>query len=159
MRAAVDPNGNRTEYEYYRRTDAFPGGSALAVDQKEEFVRRVREFALGTTSLVLVTDFQYDFTEALSQRFKATVKDARLNETLYVMNGNGSPMEIREPLGRTTRMEWATDDIFKLQETDALERVTTYGYDDRGNLTLEQIATPDLDRRTRYEYDTPFNKG
>ena len=56
-------------------------------------------------------------------------------------------------------MEWATDDIFKLKETDALGRVTTYGYDGRGNLTLEQIATPDLGTvETRYEYDTRFNK-
>ena len=159
MRAAVDPNGNRTEYEYYKKTDTFPGERRLAIDQKEEFVRRVREFALAPTFLVPLTEFQYDYTEALSRRFQTTVKDARLNETLYVMNGNGSPLEIREPLGRTTRMEWATDDIFKTRETDPLLRVTTYGYDLRGNLTSERIATPDLGVvETRYEYDTRFNK-
>ena len=37
-----------------------------------------------------------------------------------VLNGNGSPLRIEEPLARVTVTEWAADDIFKTKETDPL---------------------------------------
>ena len=78
---------------------------------------------------------------------------------MYLLNGNGSPLEIREPLGRRTEMRWATDDIFKTWERDALGRETEFEYDDRGNLTLERILTSDLGPVvTEYEYEESFNK-
>ncbi len=82
-----------------------------------------------------------------------------------VLNGNGSPLEIHEPLGKTTTMEWATTDIFKTKETQPKTeaypqgRVTDYGYDDRANLTSERITAPDFGVvETTYEYDPKFNK-
>ena len=82
-----------------------------------------------------------------------------------VLNGNGSPLRIEEPLGKTTTMAWAPDDILKLQETGPRTeiypqgRVTDFGYDSRGNLTSERITTPAFGVvETSYEYDPRFNK-
>ena len=80
---------------------------------------------------------------ALSQ-FRTTVRDARGKDTVYVLNGNGSPLRIEEPLGKTTTMTWAADDILKTSETDANGRLTQFEYDERGNLTLERVVTSDL---------------
>ena len=147
---------------YYQSGDAFPGENAsgrpgLLVVGKEEYVKEVREFP--TVGQTLTTAFRFDYQEASSGRFKNTVTDPRGKSTLYVLNGNGSPLEIQEPMGKTTRMAWATDDILKLQETDANGRVTDYGYDPRGNLTSEKVQTTDQGVvETQYAYDAAFNK-
>ena len=47
----------------------------------------------------LRTAFSFDYQEALAGRFKNTVTDPRGKPTLYVLNANGSPLEIQEPLG------------------------------------------------------------
>jgi len=159
MVAAVGPNGERTEFRYFKTADAFPGESAFtAVDHKEEFAKEVLEFP--STGQTLSTRFAYDYSDVLSHaRFKATVRDPRGHDTLNVLNGNGSALEIHEPLGKTSVMEWAATDILKMKETNPLGRITEYGYDDRGNLTLETIHTADLgDAVTTYEYDPRFNK-
>jgi RHS repeat-associated protein len=165
LRAAIDPNGNRIEYRYYTRADAFPGesssaGGAVLVPNKEEYVKEVVEFPeRGQSRLQLVTRFRYDVSETQSRRWQTTVRDARGHETLYVLNGNGSPLEIHEPLGKTTVMTWPADDILKTSERDANGRVTEFGYDTRGNLTLERILTSDVGPvATEYRYDERFNK-
>jgi RHS repeat-associated protein len=158
MLSATGPNGDRTEYVYFAKDDLFPGeSSGLLVEDKEEFAKVVREFP---TAAALETRFQYDYREALTaRRFKTMVRDPRSNDTLYVLNSNGSPLEIHEPLGKTAIMEWAADDIFKTKETDANGRVTTYGHDSKGNLTLESIQAAGLGAvNTRYEYDLTFGK-
>src|SRR5262249_47995182 len=109
-------------------TDPFPGG--VDVLDKEERTKTVREL---TGDATLETKFEYDLSEALQLKWKTTVTDARGNPTLYVLNGNGSPLEIQEPLGKTTKMQWAADDIFKTEEQDALGRKTKYAYDSRAN--------------------------
>ena len=162
MTAARDANGNWTEYHYYAQTDAFPGettGSSspgLLIYGKQEYVKEVWEYP-GT--LPEKTAFAFDYTEALSLKFKTTVTDALGRPTLYTMNGNGSPLTIAEPLGKSTSMTWATDDVLKTSETDALGRVTDYGYDAHGNLTSETIHTADYgDVVTSYAYDPTYNK-
>jgi RHS repeat-associated protein len=156
--AVVDPNGNRTEYMYYRVNDPWPGeGSGVVALDKDEYVRKVRE--LPGRGVAVETELSYDLTNASSNRWKTTVKDGRGNSTVYLLNSNGSPVEIREPLSRTTRMEWASDDIYKTKETDAEGRVSEYDHDARGNLTSETIHTLDLGSVvTEYRYDTRFNK-
>jgi RHS repeat-associated protein len=149
---------NRVEYVYYSPSDVFLGeDSGLLVQRKEEYVKEVRERA---GSGFVRTRFEYDYREALaSQRFICGVTDARSNPTRYVLNGNGAPLEVHEPLGKSTFTIWAPDDIVKIQETDARGRITHYGYDDRGNLTSERIQTSDHGVvETRYEYDPSFNK-
>ena len=149
LAAIVDPNGNRREFVYY--TDAeepLPGETerGLPADagtgfftEKWELVKRVLEYT--TPSTPLRTEFSYDAREALSGRWSTTVRDGRGQDTVYVLDGNGSPLEIQEPLGRTTAMTWAADDVLKLQETGRgatlpAGRVTDYGYDTRGNLDV-----------------------
>ena len=160
---ATDPNGNRREYVYYDEDDLLPGedagGRGLFFEEKWERVRQVVEHP--SPGLSIRTEISYDLRDAISRaEWKATVRDGRGNDTLYVLNGNGSPLEIREPLGKTTRMTWAPDDILKLSETDANGRVTEFGYDDnRGNLTRERVLTPDLGPIvTEYAYHPRFNK-
>ena len=137
--AATDPNGSRTEFDYYTRTDDFPGEArnkwlgGIYVLGKEEHVKVVREYPV--TGPPLTTSFRYDFSQATSGVFLNTVTDARGNETLYKLNSYGAPVQIDEPLGRTTRFEWASDDIYKTRETDALGRETT--------LRLRRAREPD----------------
>jgi RHS repeat-associated protein len=158
----TDPNGNRREYGYYGDSDPLPGeeagGGSLIFQEKWERVRQVVEHP--APALSIRTELSYDLREALTRgEWKTTVRDGRGNDTVYVLNGNGSPLEIREPLGKTTRMTWAADDILKLSETDANGRVTEFGYDDRGNLASERVLTPDLGPiLTEYAYHGRFNK-
>ncbi|HET9316804.1 MAG TPA: DUF6531 domain-containing protein, partial [Vicinamibacteria bacterium] len=162
LRAAVDANRARTEYEYYLPTDTFPGeGGSVVVRDKDEYAKEVREFPSQQTPVT--TRFAYDVSQSPQARWKTTVTDARDNPILYVLNGNGSPLRIEElpgdPEGRVTQMTWATDDIFKTQEIDAGGRVTDYEYDPRGNLKTETIHSADFgDVITRYEYHPRFNK-
>ena len=73
----------------------FPGEAAagrpgLLFVGKEEYVKEVREFPVSGQTLT--TAFHFDYQEAISGRFKNTVTDPRGNSTLYVLNGNGSPL-------------------------------------------------------------------
>jgi len=129
----------------------------VLVGSKEEYAKEVHE--LPAAGVVVSTRFAYDYTAALTLQFKTTVRDGRGNDSLYVLNGNGSPLRIQEPMGKTTVMEWAAADIFKTKETDPLGRVTFYEYDPRGNLVLERISTAEFGPvETQYAYDPDFNK-
>jgi YD repeat-containing protein len=161
----TDPNDHRREYAYYGRDHRLPGEvdgqlplGGLLFEEKWELVKEVIEHP--DPGLSLRTEFSYDARDAVAwSRWKTTVRDARGNDTLYVLNGNGSPLEIHEPLGKTTTMTWAPDDILKTSETDANGRTTEFEYDPRGNLRLERILTADLGPvETEYRYDTRFNK-
>jgi YD repeat-containing protein len=65
MTAAVGPNGDRTEYAYYKDADAIPGETNALIwiiASKEELVRQVTEFANeGETRPE--TRFAYDFSQ------------------------------------------------------------------------------------------------
>src|SRR6266540_3150845 len=164
MVEARDPNGHIVRYEYYRKADAFPGEDTgfLVAMNKEEFVKRVIEFPGGASAQS--TPFAYDFGNALATgKWQTTVTDTRATPTRYVLNGNGSPLDIHEaegtPDARTTTMKWAAADVFKEEETDAEDRTTRYGYDGNGNLTSETVLTADLGEVvTRYAYHPVFNK-
>ena len=160
---ATDPNLSVVEYEYYSEGDPFPGfavdtwQSGLYLWGQEEYAKQVREFPGNPP--VVTTDFVYDYTGATSGTFVTTVTDARSNDTRYTLNPYGAPDVIGEPLDRTTRLIWAVDDILKTEETDALNRKTTFGYDHRGNLTRKTIETLDFGPvTTEWDYDPQFNK-
>ena len=57
--------------------------SGLFILNQEEYVRQVREFPSGTATVT--TDFRYDYTEAATGTFRATVTDARGNDTGYTL--------------------------------------------------------------------------
>ncbi len=159
LTAYVDPNQNRTEYEYYTEADAFPGETPdpLSVG-KHEWVREVRE-AAGEPAQA-TTSFIYDLTEITTTgRFITHVTDPRSNTTIYRLNQNGSPLEIEEPGGILITMEWSSHDIYKTREIDAENRSTRFEYDDRANLTKEIIETTEFGEViTEFDYDPVFNK-
>ena len=69
--------------------------------------------------LAIRTEFSYDLRDAVAAaRFKTTVRDGRGHDTLYVLNGDGSPTRIEEPLGKTTVLTWAANDVLKLSERE-----------------------------------------
>ena len=152
--AYTDPNGNTTRYRYFTDADVFAGELANAiVVNKFEWVKRVDE-PEGVTTI-----FVYDFTRITDGEFITTVTDGRLNDTIYTLNLNGSPVKIEEPGGVTTTMTWAANDIFKESETDANGRLTLFEYDDRANLEKETIVTDDYGPVvTEFEYDLIYNK-
>jgi RHS repeat-associated protein len=161
----TDPNGLRREYVYFGDDDRLPGevdgrlpAGGLLFTERWELVKQVVEHP--EPALSIRTEFSYDAREVVARsQWKTTVRDGRGHDTVYVLNGNGSPLRIEEPLGKTTTMAWAPDDILKTSETDANGRTTEFGYDTRGNLTLERIVTGDLGPVvTEYRYDTRFNK-
>ena len=109
----------------------------------------------------VATEFLYDLSEVLETRWKTTVRDARGNQTRYVMNGYGAVLEMHEPPGRSTFFEWAPDDVLKKSEKDANGRVTRYAHDARGNLTARPWTSADGSTTlpvATYAYDARFNK-
>ena len=125
----TDPNGHRREYVYYAEGDTIPGeaqgtGGGLVFEEKWELVKQVLEHP--DPGLTIRTEFLYDLTHWPAAERWTTVRDGRGKDTLYVLNGNGSPLRIEEPLGKTTRMTWAPDDILKTSEQDANGRVTEF---------------------------------
>ena len=164
---AVDANDHRTDYVYYTEADQLPGeaGHEIFFVDKEERVRLVREYVKGLSTVE--TEYVYDAREGLQGRFKTKVTDPLTHSTDYVLNGNGSPLEIHEPLGKSTYMSWSPADIVKTWEKDANGRETNFGHDGNGNLTSETIHTNDPsivgadgrgDVTTSYVYDPTFNK-
>ena len=160
LTATVDSNDRRTDYVYYEDGDLFLGETgAVETRGKFEWVKEVHE-AVGHPEEA-VTAFLYDVTDfSATQRLKTVVTDARANDTEYLLNKDGSPVQITEPGNVVTVMEWASDDIMKLQETDALNRVTLFEYDANANLTKETIQAGGIigDVVTEFEYDPTFNK-
>jgi RHS repeat-associated protein len=160
LTATVDPNGRRTEYVYFEDGDVFPGeGGEEGGQGKHEYVKEVRE-GVGTPELS-ITKFLYDVTDVSSTgRVRTVVTDGRNNPTEYFLNLQGSPVEIRESGNVVTTMVWSTTDIYKVQETNALGRVTDFEYDGNANLTSETIHAGGSvgDVVTEFEYDPTFQK-
>ena len=158
----TDANGHVTRYDYFQAGDEFPGQSSAPIQvHNEEYVRRVVE-VVGTTGADIVTEFTYDLSDVLSLRWQTVVRDGRGVDTRYVLNGNGGDLERHEavgtPLERLITSEWAETDIFKVRTTDAAGRITEFGHDANGNLTSEDIHTPDLGVVRRSWVYGPFNK-
>ncbi len=162
MTSATDPNGHKTEYVYFKDEDVFQGGEV--VKNHHEYVHEVHESP--EEGKTVVTKFKYDFSEmhkdaqeGLTGQAKPVVTDGRLQDTSYVLNVHGSPLEIHEPLDRTTKMDWDLVERVKKSEEDPLHRVTEYKYEDgRGNLTKEIVHATDGDVTTQYAYHPIYNK-
>jgi YD repeat-containing protein len=162
MLEVIDANGHVTRYDYYQAGDVFPGQAAAPLQvHNEEYVRRVVSVVGGGAGNVS-TEFAYDMSDVLSLRWQTTVRNGRGVDTRYVLNGNGGDLERHEavgtPLERLTTSEWAESDVFKVRTTDPAGRVTEFGHDANGNLTSEQIHTPDLGVVRRSWVYGPFNK-
>ncbi len=156
------PNGNTTEYDYHS-----PGGPSLSTPgiitsfdiAPYEFIRQVKEPATNDHPSP-ITNFTYNISGVSGFGGTRIVTSPRpgVGPTTYTLNAYGATTQIDEPLGRTTKMEWATPDnpqptsivhgypsrpgvdVLIVSQTDSLGRRTNYRYDDRGNVIEESVT-------------------
>ncbi len=128
--SVYDPNNHVTHYEYH--TSGIP--------------ENVDTMVQGTNHWDYVADVTYPDGEAANISYdfsgsKRTVTDLRGNDTVYTLNSFGSPIEIVEPMGRTTMMVWSIDlgedDNLLRKKTDGIGRNWEYQYDTLGNVIVE----------------------
>ena len=160
------PNRERVDYLYYPRDADFPRPGQTIILDRDEYMREVRE---RDDKGGVATRFAYDFTgmvgEPAARRMETAVTDGRDELTRYVLNLNGSPLEIHEPMDKTTFMEWDLDERVKKYEKDTLGRETHYTHD-RGNLKTERIEAKGVlpgsqtltSVITSYDYDPRSSK-
>ncbi len=120
----------------------IPIGVQGSIQVPTQVVTELEEPEGGTTT------FTYD-TAALGSRapptFEVTVKDRRGEDTVYTLNGYGSPLSIVDPEGNREEMEWAADDIVMLSRTDGNGTRSTFTYDADANLLSESVTVTDFD--------------
>ncbi len=71
------------------------------------------------------------------------VQDPRNNEHIYTLNQYGSPLSIRDPLGNTTTMTWAPDDVVMTSKTNPNGTTTTFIHDEHANVLSEAVDVTD----------------
>jgi RHS repeat-associated protein len=173
LTAYTDPNGNTTQYVYYGGNDVLdnagdqslpiPGLTQAFAVPLYEFVKQVIEPA-GRTDQPnerAVTQFTYDIAHGTRVVTDPRSASEAIPPTTYHVNLYGATTEIDEPLGKVTKMEWATPDnprpdlvpgttlhpgvdIVMVSKTDALGRKTTFKYDALGNVIAETVALTGL---------------
>jgi RHS repeat-associated protein len=88
-----------------------------------------------------------------------TVTDPRGNATTYHFNPQGFVIDTTDALGEKTiyNLDPGTNNV--LSSTDPLNRVTTYTYDDAGNITsVTRLAGTPNAVTTSYSYDPTFSQ-
>ena len=124
-------NATRT-YDYDEITLSSTIGSAT-LDILSSTVVEITETDAGTTG------FSYT-AGPWGMNELAVVTDARGNATTYRMNEYGAAESIAAPNGTRTRT-WETEtDVLLLSETDENGRVSSFTYDEFGNLTSETMG-------------------
>lgn len=127
-----DAAGNVTRYGYLAVADVPPNMATLVKNLTPGDVIGSVRYADGAE-----VTFAYDVAAAN----KRVITDPRGNATTYTLNAYGNPIEIAEPLGRTTTMSWSIDegqgDNVMLSKTDGMGRAWSYTYDAKGNVTAE----------------------
>ncbi len=180
----TDPNGGIAEYAYFGAQDAVAGipapydwrTHAQALPPAHELVRAVNEGAGAAEEET--TSFAYDFSDP-ARGVVTTLLDAWNVETVYTLNPRGGEREKRvrtEQGDNVTLTTWAyeegIDDVYATRVVDPNGRVTRYGYDANGNLTLQDIDLTSIAGYepvllgaeamahvvTRHVYDPTFNK-
>ena len=134
---ATNPNDHETRYEYdLSRADA----PARTVLQPEGVSNR----------------FSYEYEAGRPVR--ATVKDGRLNDTVYHLDAQGYTTRMVAPRGATTEMTF-NDEGLKTFERDPLGLNSTYTYDLRGNQTAQTMTGADgTTISSGATYDQRFSK-
>ncbi|REK10492.1 MAG: hypothetical protein DWQ36_04145, partial [Acidobacteria bacterium] len=144
-------NGAETSYEYQLGAVGVQGEVQVA----SAFVTRLTEPEGGETH------FTYDFV-ALADRdagLEVLVEDGRRQTTTFRLNGYGSPTRIEDPLGDAAEMAWDDLDILVVERTDDNGVVTTFEYDQHGNLTRETVSdgSTTLERTSTYWPPSTFS--
>ncbi len=143
-------NGATTLYEYSNEPLGLVGGAADIF-----LVGRLTEPEGGVTQLFYDTDA----LAADASTLTTWVRDPRNGgvgtlpthgnpdpfDTTYTLNRYGSPTAITDPLGHTTHIAWATDDVVMTSRTDANGVTTLFDHDEHGNLLGETVEVTDVD--------------
>ena len=136
LTTVTDPNGHSMVYSFHA-----PGGVPTAMGS---FVQELKDEEVATAVSYPGGDsatFGYSFSGGNLR----SVKDMRGNTTSYLLNYYGNPMEIREPMGKTTKLTWSIDegknDNLITSRTDARGHTTSYVHDAKGNITKETDPT------------------
>ena len=144
----TDPAGGVTQYTYQTdgnlRTVVDARGNtaiSLTYDTQDRITREV--LADGAT-------YQFAYLSATQTQ----VTNPRGYQTLYSFNATGQPVEIRDPLSRTTRSTWDAN-YNRLSQTDGNGHTTTYTYDANGNLLSESDP---LNQITTYTYEPIYSQ-
>jgi RHS repeat-associated protein len=130
----TDANEHSYEYIYYDNTGKDNPAllSILKYMKWQDVVKTVKypdTYSAG---------FTYEVTEGSNRRI---VGDMLGYDTTYILNTYGNPIQIDEPLGRTTKMTWSIDegkpDNVMTSKTDGRLNTTSYEYDANGNIVKE----------------------
>ncbi len=141
MLSASDANGNVTEYVY--------NDTELNVMSHMMPHSHVTSVKTPTGSVKIDSD--------IPAMKSATVTDQNGHATAYTLNGYGSPLTIRDPIGTTT-MTWDPADILMRSKMDARGVLTTFDYDSAGNLERETTAGMSKLRTYLIQSGPPFIK-
>jgi YD repeat-containing protein len=167
----TDPNGNQTQYEYFKRTDTFPGMAAYEyIGAPDERVHYVRDGILATPTSGAsppcggdaahacggATRFEYSFVKRALSQYSAVLSQTTSvygprpdvsEPTIYSLDPYGGTSTIERPLGEgkvaQTVTKWDVLHQTKEWETDARGRTVSFEYDGAGNMTRRRIR---LDR-------------
>lgn len=122
-------------YAYFGKGELATLESTAKALKSQDVIKNVTYPPVSATGTPATVTFSY--TGGNSR----TVTDALNNATVYTLNKYGNPLQIAEPLGRTTTMTWSIDeskpDNVMTSRTDGNGKKTTFEYDSKGNITKE----------------------
>lgn len=144
----TDSLGNIYEYEYYAKDDLPPSYSSNLFIKPGTAVKTV------TYPDTNFAEFTYNTTDN-----KRVVKDLKGALTTYTLNAWGNPLNIEEPLGKTSQMTWSMNegkpDNVMTSKTD-VNGTTAYEYDNNGNITKETDPLNNFVTTTFNEFSKPL---
>lgn len=132
LTTVTDPNGHSMVYSFHTPGEIPASMGSFVQELKDEEVTKTVTYPGGDAA-----KFGYSFSGGNLR----TVTDPRGNTTEYLLNYYGNPREIREPMGKLTKLTWTIDegknDNLITSRTDARNHTYTYEYDAKGNIIRE----------------------
>jgi YD repeat-containing protein len=164
---ALFADGRKETYRYLSTTDRLPGAevpgeSPLLPFGKFECVAQTVTTPVAGKGSTETTTLAYDHSQAAIWRFRAVVAPGP-GAVRYLLNPDGNPLEIDEPLGRGRKIWqslWDSSNVTKTSESDSAGFRARYSYDDRGNLITQVQArrAGAMSEEVHYAYDQRFSK-
>lgn len=150
LRAAIDPLGRRTEYNY------DPSGNLTSIIElagTASAVTTAMTYEPTFGRLASITDVELDRTTTYAyDATGVTITDPLNRQTILRYNGRGQLISTTDPLQQTTQFVYAGGDL--VQVIDPLNRAVSMHTDGAGRLLR---LSDSLGNRTLYEYD-PLNQ-
>ena len=154
----IDANARVTTYTYYQSGDALSGESEfVGFGDKQERVKQVIEPQSDSQHPPGATTFTYSLSlsnptvqttslHGILQGYQTSVQGPRADvpvPTVYLMDPYGTSDEVQRPIApgltAVSSAKWDPVHRRKTSELDARGRMTSYAYDDQGNMILRTI--------------------